>query len=197
MILASDADQVFLDLYSSWKSFAEIVLDRELIEISNSYSFVDRYNISMREFFKVSVMFDDGNHWENINVIQSGVDALNMVLDMGHEVHIVTSIPGEVKEKRDKQFLRLFGRHYNKTIFMHVSKSNYNNFCSLPTKQKLLNDLRPIFYADDRWPHCGEAKSANVPFVSFIESSHCGDGAPVNGVGVYSSLQQAICEFLK
>lgn len=197
MILASDADQVFLDIYPTWKSFAENILGRELFDMNDSFSFIERYNISKREFFKVSVMFNDSNQWEHIKPIQSGVDALNMVLDMGHEVHIITSVPEEVKEKRGKQFSRLFGRHYNKTLFMHVSKSNYNNFCSLPTKQKLLSDLCPIFYADDRWPHCGEAKNANVPFIAFIKSSHCGDGKPIDGVSIYSSLQQAVYEFFK
>ena len=193
MNIAIDADGVFLDFDATWRETAENVLCRKLSAPAAAYHLMDRYALTKAEYHKTWVTFNALGAWSRIKPIPEGVNAVRMMLDMGHEVHVVSCVPINALASRRQQMARLFGEHHPR-LTVHATASQPGHEI-LPTKEQVLSAIHPHFYADDRWPHCLEARHAMVPYIAFIDARHGGDGTAMDDVHVHENLMNAIQDF--
>lgn len=174
-IFAFDVDGVLLNFHDTWLNFAEKILKRKITIISKgSYNFIDRFDISKKELFKVLACFSDNGEWEKIIVIEESFKFIQKILHAGHEVHFITSIPEEVRLYRENQLKKMFTQKYNKQVFLHVSKTDFVIFSNSKTKYEHLKCIDPCLYVDDLYFHCEEAYNAGVKQVYFMKSIHNG-----------------------
>jgi hypothetical protein len=193
MKIASDVDGVFLDFDGTWKGVAEEVLHRELPAATSAYHLMPRYQLGKSEYHKVWAAFNAMDMWMQVRPISDAVESLQMLLVMGHELHFVTSIPKHAVQGRQAQIDRLFGAFHKSVVLHPADNGSEDNF---PPKETVLRALRPIFYADDCWNHCLEARHALVPYIARIHAGHDGNGDTVDGVHAHLSLSDAIEDFL-
>ncbi len=192
MIIATDADMVLFEFDETWRQVAEKALRRPVPRLCNAYRMDRRYELSLKEYHKTWGVFHETESWARCIVISDATDAVHRMLDQGHEVHVVTSMPPEAAHWRRRQ-LDEIGLD---RVELHITGHPYRpGELPIQTKKEVLNRIRPRFFADDRWDHCREAREANVPYVAFIESTHDGDGVPVDGVHSHPDLAQAFCAF--
>ena len=191
-IIATDADMVLFEFDETWRQVAEKALQRPVPRLCNAYRMDMRYWLSPQEYHKTWAEFHETEAWACCIVISDATDAVRRMLDQGHKVHVVTSIPPEAAHLRRRQ-LDVIGLD---RVEMHITNHPYRpGELPIQTKKEVLNRIRPMFFADDRWDHCREAREVNVPYVAFIESTHDGDGSPVEGVHSHPDLASAFRAF--
>lgn len=188
MIIATDADMVLFEFDETWRQVAEKTLQRPVPRLCNSYSMALRYGLSSKEYHKTWAAFHKTEAWADCIIIPSAINAVHRMLEHGHEVHVVTSMPQKTAHLRRRQ-LDAIGLNRAE---LHITWNPYRpDEPPIQTKKEVLNRIRPRFFADDRWDHCREAHETNVPYVAFIESTHDGDGYPVHGVHSHPDLAHA------
>ena len=193
MQIATDADMVMFDFDATWHRVAEDVLQRPLYVQLKTFRMAARYGLSPKEHQKVWAVFNQTGAWARCVYIPSAIESLSMMLDMGHQVHVVSSIPPEYAPLRRQQMDHLG----LKKAALHIARKSYDTAknSAIPTKRDILAQIRPLFFADDLWAHCLEAAQILVPYVAFVETTHDGNGNPVEGVHRHRDLAEAIRQF--
>lgn len=192
MQFALDADGVIFDFDGAWHTVAQDVLDRPLPLVRLfDYALSARYALTNKEYNKVWAAFNALGIWERMPLQPGAVETIQMLLDMGHGVHVITSIPDHAIPYRERQLEKLFGQ----AVVLHPAQCGDDE---KPEKSVFLRAIRPMFYADDLWAYCGEACQCFVPYVARIDDgTHGGDGKPVDGVHVHDCLKDAVQGFFQ
>ncbi|WP_414041490.1 RNA-guided endonuclease IscB [Acidithiobacillus sp. M4-SHS-6] len=192
MKFATDADQVLFNFDATWRTVGEDVLNRALPLIRPlKYDLSARYALTNREYHRIWAAFNALGLWEHVQPMPGAVDTIKMLLDMGHEVHVISSVPDHAIPYRERQLEKLFGQ----ALVFHPSQNGFSGHDAKPEKSVFLKAIRPMFYADDCWPHCLEARYAHVPYIARIDGAHGGNGEPVDGVHVHDGLAEAVKAF--
>lgn len=192
-ILAFDADQVLLDFCGHWQKCAEEVLEREVHELSQEFSLNRKFGLEQKDANKVWLVFNTPERWGSIPLLDGVDDMLDGLLGFRCQIHVITSVPNiAVKARLDFFADRFPGISVHQAESLDKSKLN-----GAPTKFQWLRMIAPEFYADDRWQHCREAVDAGVPSVFRVHGGHHGDGAPLHGIPVVNTVQEALSEHFR
>ncbi|MBU2760280.1 hypothetical protein [Acidithiobacillus sulfurivorans] len=183
MRIAIDADQVLFDFLSTWHTFAENTLKRELVERNQSYHLIARYGLSMAEFVRCCTMFDLRDAWKDCPVIPEALEAVQAWLEADHEVFVISAVSVKARKSRQKVLDKL-GLRQVRLMGVGFGGSKFDP----------LRILKPEIFADDLWAHCREAVDAGVPRVARIRGNHDGGGGPVPGVPVLENIGELVIE---
>jgi hypothetical protein len=188
IVIATDVDQVVVDFVRGWECCASRVLGREVRSLNREFPLNRRFRLPVEEANRVWEVFNTEEVWGNLPLYPDSVWALRRLQETGAEIHAVTSVPPKFLEARGESL-----RKSLPGILVHgaesLDPSKRNGF---PSKEYLLWEIGPLFYADDRYPHCQEAVSAKVPHVYRVDGGHDGDGVRVPDVPVAYSLREAL-----
>ncbi|MDR7927102.1 hypothetical protein RIE95_08945 [Acidithiobacillus thiooxidans] len=191
---ALDADGVIFDFDAAWRACASVLLSTDLTVQSPAYCLQDRYGLSNRDVQKVWTAWNLNRMWRRVPAFPQVVDGLRMLLDMQHDVTIITLLP-DAKAGEDRRIaLNMLGLHQVHLVTVSASK------------REALRQCRPDFYADDCWQFCAEAQDIGrspsatgspcpPPFVARIQAGHDGGGTAIEGVREFPDVLQALAFF--
>lgn len=141
MKFAIDVDGVLLDYNQSFKKqFDKIFsVDLQLKEVRAHHAHNYWYlpNIDWKkEFFRKS-----GDMWREMPPIANSVAAINRLVDAGHEVVCVTSMPSHFQKSRLYNLQREGFQIHNVIATSRVGREN--------PKKKYIDELQPDYFIDD------------------------------------------------
>jgi len=130
MKIGIDVDEV---LAEQLKSLVEFYRDRTGVfvpkEKFHSYYWPDIWGISLEEAVKIDIDFKETDLFDNLEVVEGSVDAIN-ILRYDHELVIITARPKRFKDKTlkwlDSNFGNLFSNIFHSCDF-HVDNGDNKN----------------------------------------------------------------------
>lgn len=184
MKIALDADGVLFNFACSWRMCAERVLRRKVAVMPRQYDLCERFGITKAEGHKVWAVWNETKGWKRVHPDVDGLEAAIKMLNMGHEITVISSMPSSEAAKERRISLDRWG--LSKADFIPVFNGN---------KERAIREVCPVFYADDRWAHCLEARNVLVPYITRIDGGHDGDGEAIGGVHEHPNLIAAWNDF--
>lgn len=157
-VLALDADEVMLDFSGYWQGLAETRLGRKLPRYRRHYHFMDRHGLSRDDYNQVWDYFREVDGWSNVPLLPCIGDTLDCLAE-DFRLVVVTGIPKEALEPR-KACFRRWGLPIEETFATGHRDQ---------TKQRLLEVLAPVGFADDRPHHLREAADAGVKALFWVD----------------------------
>lgn len=152
-----DTDGVILDFGKNYINFAEKILGRKLNHNISKYPLHDLLQISEKEATYVWEKFNSMNEWEKIPPLQDVEKAIEVIKDYKLEVYIVTSIDDQFKHARQRN-LNSIGLYPKEIICVGANHGH---------KNKIITEINPIAFADDRLDHLYRSK--DVEHLVFID----------------------------
>lgn len=143
-----DTDGVILNFGENYIQFAEKLLGRKLNHNISKYPLHELLQIPEKEAHYVWERFNYLNEWEKIPPLQDVEKAIEMINDYKLEVYIVTSIDNQYQQARQRN-LNSIGLFPKEIICVGANHGH---------KNKIITDINPIAFADDRLDHLQRSK---------------------------------------
>lgn len=146
-----DTDGVILDFSTHYINFAEKILDKKINPNMTKYPLKDLLQVSEKEADYVWESFNRMNEWEKIQPLPDIEKAIKIIKEYQLEVYIVTSIDPEHQKAR-KRNLNQIGLFPKEIICVGANHGH---------KNKIITEINPIAFADDRLDHLERSTDVN------------------------------------
>lgn len=152
-----DTDGVILNFAENYINFAEKLLGKKLNHNLSKYPLDQLLQVSPKEANYVWEMFNSTNQWEKIPPLKDVEKAIEIITEYKLEIYIVTSIDNNYQDSRKKN-LNSIGLFPKEIICVGANHGH---------KNKVITDIDPIVFADDRLDHLH--RSQDIEHLVFID----------------------------
>lgn len=147
-----DVDGVLLNFIQAFEEVAhsmskELGIDIKIAE--DKYHLTGRLGITQEQENEIWKKFAETGKWANLNPLPGVIEAIDAINKAGWEVYIVTAIEPEFAEQRLSNLKHLG------LVPKEIHCVGYGN-----DKQKIIDEIDPDVFVDDRLEHLHRAKKA-------------------------------------
>lgn len=179
-VIAVDVDGVLVEFLSGFERAFEATIGRPAVRISPSWALDVAYGISAAELDAVWRAVAAMHIYRDLPPLPGAFEALRMLDDAGYEVHAVTAIEPQYWDDRYENLSAL------------GFKGNSIHAVGHGPKTPVLQQLRPVLFADDQVKHLHQA-----PFVPNRVWIHTQDEQFPEIGGVHTHEAPSLLEFVQ
>lgn len=156
-----DLDGVVSDFDGAFQRFAENLLARPVIRLSNAYYLHHRYNITKQEMIDVLEHMQQQSLWRDIQPYADAREAISLIREAGHEISMITASAPEVESQR-RESLESLGIHNEVIHFVGVISPTQN-------KKDALIQESPDTFLDDQLFNLDVASQVTAATLAWID----------------------------